>query len=44
MPIGFAPWAMNKMVHHLGEAATAKIAGKHNLPFIISTLTNVHPK
>ena len=44
MPVGFAPWAMNKIVHWEGEAATAKVASKNVLPFILSTLTNVHPK
>ena len=43
MPLGFAPWAMNKIVHKNGEKATAKVAAKNNLAYILSTLTNIHP-
>jgi hypothetical protein len=43
MPLGFAPWAMNKIVHKDGEKATAKVASKNNLAYILSTLTNFHP-
>lgn len=45
MPLGFAPWAMNKLTHsELGEIGSAKVAAKYQLAYIISTLTNTHPK
>ena len=39
-PFGFAPWAMNKMVHEEGEAVLARVAHNHKLPYIVSTITN----
>lgn len=39
-PFGFAPWAMNKIVHEKGELVPARIAGDNNLAYILSTLTN----
>ena len=39
-PFGFAPWAMNKIVHPNGELIPAKVAGEHHLGYILSTLTN----
>lgn len=45
MPLGFAPWAMNKLTHsNLGEKGSAKIAAKYQLAYVLSTLTNTHPK
>lgn len=45
MPFGFAPWAMNKITNKkLAEKGPAKIAAKYNLPYILSTLSNTHPK
>ena len=45
MPLGFAPWAMNKIVNQeQGELATAKIAARHKLAYVVSTLTNIHPQ
>ncbi len=45
MPVGFAPWAMNKIANkELGEKGPAKIAAKLNLPYILSTLTNTSLK
>jgi isopentenyl diphosphate isomerase/L-lactate dehydrogenase-like FMN-dependent dehydrogenase len=44
-PIGFAPWAMNIIMNkNLGEKGPSKVAGKYSLPYILSTLSNTHPK
>jgi isopentenyl diphosphate isomerase/L-lactate dehydrogenase-like FMN-dependent dehydrogenase len=44
-PLGFAPWAMNMIMNRgVGEIGPAKVAGAHQLPYILSSLTNTHPK
>ena len=42
-PFGFAPTGFTRMMHHEGEAAVARVAGRMGIPYALSTLgtTNI---
>ncbi|MEU1945238.1 alpha-hydroxy acid oxidase [Streptomyces sp. NPDC020125] len=38
MPLIFAPTGYTRMMHHEGEAAVARVAARHGLPYTLSTV------
>lgn len=38
MPLIFAPTGYSRMMHHEGEAAVARVAARHGLPYTLSTV------
>ncbi|AEM85561.1 FMN-dependent alpha-hydroxy acid dehydrogenase [Streptomyces violaceusniger Tu 4113] len=38
MPLIFAPTGYTRMMHHEGEAAVARVAARHGLPYALSTV------
>ena len=38
MPLAFAPTGYTRMMHHHGEAAVARVAQRHGLPYALSTV------
>ncbi len=44
MPIGFGPTGFTRMMHNAGELATASIAERNNLVFVLSTLGTTSPE
>ena len=44
LPIGFGPTGFTRMMHHAGEPATAAVAAKNNLVFVLSTLGTTSPE
>lgn len=44
LPIGFGPTGFTRMMHHAGEPATASVAAKNRLVFVLSTLGTTSPE
>jgi len=44
LPIGFGPTGFTRMMHHAGEKATASVAARNNLVFVLSTLGTTSPE
>lgn len=44
MPIGFGPTGFTRMMHHAGEKATASVAARNELVFVLSTLGTTSPE
>jgi L-lactate dehydrogenase (cytochrome) len=38
LPIVLAPTGFTRMMHHAGEAAVARVAGRHEVPYALSTM------
>lgn len=44
LPIGLGPTGFTRMMHHAGEKATASVAARNNLVFVLSTLGTTSPE
>ena len=44
LPIGFGPTGFTRMMHHAGEKATASVANRNGLVFVLSTLGTTSPE
>ena len=44
LPIGFGPTGFTRMMHHAGERATAGVASRNGLVFVLSTLGTTSPE
>lgn len=44
MPIGFGPTGFTRMMHNAGELATAGVADRNNMVFVLSTLGTTSPE
>jgi L-lactate dehydrogenase (cytochrome) len=44
LPIGFGPTGFTRMMHHAGEKATASVAERNGLVFVLSTLGTTSPE
>lgn len=44
LPIGFGPTGFTRMMHHAGEKATATVAARNGLAFVLSTLGTTSPE
>ena len=44
LPIGFGPTGFTRMMHHAGEKATASVAAKNGMVFVLSTLGTTSPE
>lgn len=38
LPFAFAPTGFTRMMHHEGETAVARVAGRHGIPYALSTM------
>jgi L-lactate dehydrogenase (cytochrome) len=43
-PFGFAPTGYTRMMHHHGESAVARVAGRVGIPYCLSTLGTTTPE
>ncbi len=44
MPFGFAPTGFTRLMHQAGEVAVARVAGRHAIPYAVSTLGTTAPE
>ena len=44
LPLGFAPTGFTRLMHHDGEPAVARVAGKAGIPYALSTLGTTSPE
>ena len=43
-PFAFAPTGFTRLMHHAGEAAVARVAARHHIPYAVSTLGTTAPE
>ena len=44
VPFGFAPTGFTRLMHQAGEVAVARVAGRHGIPYAVSTLGTSTPE